>query len=62
MDPRIRELTEQFASACGLAASSGYIQGGTLETLFELMDYIEARMEWPPPRPPFQPPRGPFLL
>jgi hypothetical protein len=36
---------------------------GSWQRFIDLMEAIEALCsQWPPPRPPFQPLRGPFLL
>ena len=36
---------------------------GPWQRFIDLMEGMEALCSrWPPPRPPFEPPRGPFLL
>ena len=62
MNPLVVALTEQFARERGYEFRDGSPVGG-MDVFWELMSCLEAHPEvWPPPRPPFQPPRGPFLL
>ena len=62
MDSHVVALTERFARERGCEYRDGSIVGG-IDVFWELMTYLEAHPEvWPPPRPPFQPPRGEFRL
>ena len=62
MDPRVAALTKRFARERRHEFRGGSIVGG-FDVVWELMTYLEGHPEvWPPPRPPFQPPRGRFLL